>query len=131
MRLVSISRVLFVGAILSVAARGQFRVTTSALASANALASGTLTYDGTTASQSINQSQGGTVTDSNAPNTPNLTEASSQITASDAVNSCVGSSCVTGTQIASALASAESRRRGDRRTIQRQYPGRSIRVDHR
>jgi hypothetical protein len=62
---------------------GQFSVTTFAQAVASTATNGAVRYDGSVATQSTTQAAGATITSSNAPNTPQLTQATGQITATD------------------------------------------------
>ena len=82
-KLVSISCLVTIALCLEGTARGQFSVTTFAQASAAANTNGYVKYDGTAASQSITQAAGATITSSNVANTPQLTQATGQIAASD------------------------------------------------
>ena len=82
-KLVSLLCLLGVAACLEGTAFGQFSVTTFAQASAAAATNGYVKYDGTVASQSITQAAGATITSSNVANTPQLTQATGQIAASD------------------------------------------------
>ncbi len=82
-KLVTISCVLAIALCLEGTALGQFSVTTFAQASADAITNGYVKYDGTVASQSITQAAGATITSSNVANTPQLTQATGQILATD------------------------------------------------
>ena len=82
-KLVTISFALTIALCVEVTALGQFSVTTFAQASAAATTNGYVKYDGTAASQSITQAAGATITSSNVSNTPQLTQATGQIVATD------------------------------------------------
>ena len=80
---VTILCVLAIAVCLEATALAQFSVTTFAQASADAATNGYVKYDGTVASQSITQAAGATITSSNVANTPQLTQATGQIVATD------------------------------------------------
>jgi len=82
-KLVTISCLLAIAVCLEGTAFGQFSVTTFAQASAAAATNGYVKYDGSVASQSITQAAGATITSSNVSNTPQLTQATGQIVATD------------------------------------------------
>jgi hypothetical protein len=82
-KLVTISLLLALAVGFEEAAQAQFSVTTFAQASADASTNGYVKYDGTVASQSITQAAGATITESNVANTPQLTQATGQIVATD------------------------------------------------
>lgn len=80
-KLATILCLLALAVFLEETALGQFSVTTFAQASAAAGTNGYVKYDGTVASQSITQAAGATITSSNVSNTPQLTQATGQISA--------------------------------------------------
>jgi len=94
-KLATISGLLAVTLFLEGTALGQFSVTTFAQTSAGTSTNGYVKYDGTAASQSITQAAGATITSSNVSNTPQLTQATGQITASDPGQSASASALAT------------------------------------